>query len=218
MSRFIILLGGELVRTPRLDAPGRGRARHRGRRRHAARQDAGRHAGTLGRRLRFRAGRTRRPSSPAVPRRIVSGRTRTRPTASWPSPRRSRAARLAGAGRRLRRRARRPRLPASGAGDPAAPKEGTAGACSPAAHRKAVRCCPARATSTTRTARCSASSASRDLSGLTVTGAKWPLDRVEVPFGSSLTISNEVRGRPAHLARRRPRAAACPSHIPGEDF
>ncbi|MDX8441590.1 thiamine diphosphokinase [Mesorhizobium australafricanum] len=34
-----------------------------------------------------------------------------------------------------------------------------------------------------------------ELSGLTVTGAKWPLDRVEVAFGSSLTISNEVKGR-----------------------
>ena len=32
------------------------------------------------------------------------------------------------------------------------------------------------------------------LSGVTVTGAKWPLDGVEVPFGSSLTMSNEVRG------------------------
>lgn len=32
------------------------------------------------------------------------------------------------------------------------------------------------------------------LSGVTVTGAKWPLDCVEVPFGSSLTVSNEVRG------------------------
>lgn len=34
-----------------------------------------------------------------------------------------------------------------------------------------------------------------DLIGLTVTGAKWPLDRVEVAFGSSLTISNEVNGQ-----------------------
>ncbi|HEY4193765.1 MAG TPA: thiamine diphosphokinase [Mesorhizobium sp.] len=34
-----------------------------------------------------------------------------------------------------------------------------------------------------------------DLSALTVEGAKWPLDNVEVAFGSSLTISNEVRGR-----------------------
>ena len=33
------------------------------------------------------------------------------------------------------------------------------------------------------------------LSGLTVSGAKWPLDHVEVAFGSSLTISNEVKGR-----------------------
>lgn len=32
------------------------------------------------------------------------------------------------------------------------------------------------------------------LSGVTVTGAKWPLDQVEVPFGSSLTVSNEVSG------------------------
>ncbi|WP_274423141.1 thiamine diphosphokinase [Chelativorans sp. YIM 93263] len=34
-----------------------------------------------------------------------------------------------------------------------------------------------------------------DLSGLTVEGAKWPLDAVEVPLGSSLTMSNEVQGR-----------------------
>lgn len=31
-----------------------------------------------------------------------------------------------------------------------------------------------------------------DMSGLTVEGAKWPLKNVEVAFGSSLTISNEV--------------------------
>ena len=34
-----------------------------------------------------------------------------------------------------------------------------------------------------------------DLAGLSIAGAKWPLDAVQVPFGSSLTISNEVRGR-----------------------
>jgi thiamine pyrophosphokinase len=44
-----------------------------------------------------------------------------------------------------------------------------------------------------------------DLAGLTVTGAKWPLDRVEVAFGSSLTISNEVKGRLA-IALERGRA------------
>lgn len=32
------------------------------------------------------------------------------------------------------------------------------------------------------------------LSGLTVEGAKWPLNAVEVPFGSSLTMSNVVKG------------------------
>ena len=31
-----------------------------------------------------------------------------------------------------------------------------------------------------------------ELNGLSVSGARWPLDRVAVPFGSSLTISNEV--------------------------
>ena len=34
-----------------------------------------------------------------------------------------------------------------------------------------------------------------DLAGLTVEGAKWPLDAVDVPFGSSLTMSNEVSGQ-----------------------
>lgn len=33
-----------------------------------------------------------------------------------------------------------------------------------------------------------------DLSGLTVEGAKWPLFDVSVPFGSSLTLSNAVTG------------------------
>ena len=32
------------------------------------------------------------------------------------------------------------------------------------------------------------------LSGLSVAGAKWPLTDVELDFGSSLTMSNEVRG------------------------
>ena len=34
-----------------------------------------------------------------------------------------------------------------------------------------------------------------DLAGLTVAGAKWPLNAVEVPFGSSLTMSNVVEGQ-----------------------
>lgn len=42
------------------------------------------------------------------------------------------------------------------------------------------------------------------LSGLTLTGAKWPLDRHEVGFGSSLTLSNAVAGRlSAHLVEGR---------------
>src|SRR5690606_35841391 len=34
-----------------------------------------------------------------------------------------------------------------------------------------------------------------DLAGLSVAGAKWPLNAVEVPFGSSLTMSNVVEGQ-----------------------
>ncbi len=33
------------------------------------------------------------------------------------------------------------------------------------------------------------------LTGLTIKGAKWPLNAVEMPFGSSLTISNAVQGK-----------------------
>lgn len=33
-----------------------------------------------------------------------------------------------------------------------------------------------------------------ELQGLTITSAEWPLDNVKVPFGSSLTVSNVVRG------------------------
>lgn len=32
------------------------------------------------------------------------------------------------------------------------------------------------------------------LVGLSVAGARWPLDRIAMPYGSSLTISNEVTG------------------------
>lgn len=34
-----------------------------------------------------------------------------------------------------------------------------------------------------------------DLSGLSVSGARWPLHQVEVPLGSSWTVSNAVEGR-----------------------
>ena len=33
-----------------------------------------------------------------------------------------------------------------------------------------------------------------DLAGLSVRGARWPLKQIQMPFGSSLTISNEVTG------------------------
>ena len=34
-----------------------------------------------------------------------------------------------------------------------------------------------------------------DLEGFSIAGAKWPLDGVQVPFGSSLTLSNVSRGK-----------------------
>lgn len=40
-----------------------------------------------------------------------------------------------------------------------------------------------------------------DLHGLSISGARWPLDAVEAPFGSSLTVSNEVSGRLVILLR-----------------
>jgi thiamine pyrophosphokinase len=52
-----------------------------------------------------------------------------------------------------------------------------------------------------------------DLSGLSITDAKWPLSDVDVPFGSSLTISNEVEGDLA-VSLREGRALML-AHMPG---
>src|SRR5262245_24914641 len=55
------------------------------------------------------------------------------------------------------------------------------------------------------------------LSGLTLQGVKWPLTAVEVQFGSSLTISNEVKGGlRAELKSGRAMLIAHP--FPGSDF
>lgn len=43
------------------------------------------------------------------------------------------------------------------------------------------------------------------LKGLSVAGAKWPLEDVQIAFGSSLTMSNEVRGN-LHVTLREGRA------------
>ncbi len=56
-----------------------------------------------------------------------------------------------------------------------------------------------------------------DLAGLTVQGARWPLDRVAVPFGSSLTISNEVRAR-LSVSLESGRAMLVAHPYPGKDF
>ena len=51
-----------------------------------------------------------------------------------------------------------------------------------------------------------------DLEGLTLSGAKWPLEDRFVPFGSSLTLSNQVRGRlTARLAQGRALVVARPA-------
>jgi thiamine pyrophosphokinase len=41
------------------------------------------------------------------------------------------------------------------------------------------------------------------LSGLTIGGARWPLDRVTVEFGSSLTVSNAVEEGPLRVSLER---------------
>jgi thiamine pyrophosphokinase len=54
-----------------------------------------------------------------------------------------------------------------------------------------------------------------DLAGLTLEGVKWPLDERFVPFGSSLTLSNEVRGdMVATLGSGRAMVVA---HLAGDD-
>lgn len=53
-----------------------------------------------------------------------------------------------------------------------------------------------------------------ELSGLTVEGAKWPLDAVEVAFGSSLTLSNAVAGDLAVTLERG--RALLVAHLVGE--
>lgn len=51
-----------------------------------------------------------------------------------------------------------------------------------------------------------------DLAGLTLEGVRWPLDRRHVPFGSSLTLSNEVTGDlTVHLVSGRAILIAHPS-------
>lgn len=55
-----------------------------------------------------------------------------------------------------------------------------------------------------------------ELSGLTLAGVKWPLDKRRVPFGSSLTLSNEVTGKlVAELASGR---AMLIAHLDAEAF
>jgi thiamine pyrophosphokinase len=56
-----------------------------------------------------------------------------------------------------------------------------------------------------------------DLGGLTVKGARWPLDRITMPFGSSLTISNEVSGK-LTVELESGRALLLAHPYPPEDF
>ena len=45
-----------------------------------------------------------------------------------------------------------------------------------------------------------------DLTGLTLEGVRWPLEGASVPFGSSLTLSNEVTGTPVTVKLEQGRA------------
>jgi thiamine pyrophosphokinase len=55
------------------------------------------------------------------------------------------------------------------------------------------------------------------LSGLTLRGVKWPLTAVEVQFGSSLTISNEVKGG-LRVGLESGRAMLIAHPFPGSEF
>jgi thiamine pyrophosphokinase len=56
-----------------------------------------------------------------------------------------------------------------------------------------------------------------DLTGLSVTGARWPLGRIAMPFGSSLTISNDVTGE-LHIELQGGRALLIAHPFPGTTF
>ena len=56
-----------------------------------------------------------------------------------------------------------------------------------------------------------------ELIGLSVTGARWPLDRIAMPFGSSLTISNDVTGE-LHIELQAGRAMLIAHPFPGTTF
>ena len=216
MSRFIILLGGKLVRTPRLDAQIAGA-------RVIAADGGMRHAATLGVTPELwvgdfdsvagrTAGRARgRPAGPLF--RTDKDKTDGELAVAEALARGATSLVLAGAfgGARadhafLHR----------GAGDPA--RQGRhCRSCSPAASRKAYPLLPGSRDFDFEDGTLFSILGFSHLSGVSVMGAKWPLDSVEVPFGSSLTLSNEVRGDLAHLARRRPRDAACPPY-PGEEL
>lgn len=56
-----------------------------------------------------------------------------------------------------------------------------------------------------------------DLSGLTVEGAGWPLNNFSMPFGSSRTISNEVRGK-LTISLGSGRAMLIAHPFPAQDF
>jgi thiamine pyrophosphokinase len=60
-------------------------------------------------------------------------------------------------------------------------------------------------------------SAFSDLAGLSLSGARWPLERVAVPFGSSLTLSNIVAGE-LRVTLEKGRAMLIAHPFPGTTF
>ena len=192
MSRFVILLGGDFFRTPRVEAQVAGAARHRRRQRHPPRDDAWRPAGAMDRRFRFGIRRTRGGMAGCAARGLPVRQGQDRRRARRPGGD-CQGRDLARAGRRIWRSACRSRLPASGAGAAAcrarladAAHQWSAGRPAAAAGRNQI--------STLRRGTLFSVLGFSDLTGLSVIGARWPLDRITMAFGSSLTISNEVAG------------------------
>jgi thiamine pyrophosphokinase len=190
MTRFAILLGGDMTPTPRFALPDQGCALHRRRQRHDACGKPRRGARSLGGRFRFSGLGTH----PAIP----------RGAARKPSRGEGRDRRRHRGGRRRSGGGQREIILLGGLGGQTDHAAGLLGQ-SIAIARNGIQCLLTSGTEEAwplfPAARCdlqkppaSASFPSETSSGLDLTGVKWPLENRDVPLGSTLTLSNVALG------------------------
>lgn len=192
MSRFLILLGGDLVRTPRLDAQATGT-------RVIAADSGIRHAHTLGVEPELwvgdfdSAGSSLEAAFAAVPREIFpTGKDKTDGELAVEAALSRGATDLVLAGAFGGPRADHAHLNLAMALGLA--ERGVAVLLSSGA-QEGVPLLPGRNLFDYAPGTLFSVLAFSELTGLSIAGAVWPLDSVVVPFGSSLTISNQVEGR-----------------------